>query len=468
MMNHSEIVEMVKEKNIEWIEVHFTSLLGKLHSITFPTSKLSNEITIKGFGKLDGSSIKGFSTIDESDLVLKPDPETFAIIPWKKSTARFIGKVYWGFNRGRLEKDPRYIAEKAEKYAKDQGYISLWGSEVEFFIFDKVELDFENPGVKQSLSIVSKERSTSVNPLFIRVKEGYYTPDPYDIVYNIRSEASVILTKYFNVEVEAHHHEVASSGQCEIDFKYGGLVRTADNVQTLKYVVKNVAAKYGMYASFMPKPIYGDNGSGMHVHVSLWDTSGRNLFYDENDEYAELSQLGRYFIGGLIEHARSLSAIVSPTTNSYKRLIPGYEAPVYLAWSRGNRSAAIRVPAYHRGVKSEKRIEYRPPDPSANPYLAFAAILAAGLDGIKKKIEPEDPVDKNIYHMSEEERKRLGIKELPRTLWEALDELESDREYLHPIFPKAALDDYIELKRREVKFIEAIPSPAEFYMYMDV
>jgi len=467
-MDFEKIMEIVKEKGIEWVEVHFTSLLGRLHSITFPSTRLSNEVTIKGFGKLDGSSIKGFSTIDESDLVLKPDPETFAIIPWKNSTARFIGNVYWGFSKGRLEKDPRYIAERAEKYAKEQGYISLWGPEVEFFIFDKVELDFENPGVKQSLTVISRERSSLSNPLFIRVKEGYYVPDPYDAVYTVRNEASTILTKYFNVEVEAHHHEVASSGQCEIDFKYGSLVRTADNVQTLKYVVRSVAAKYGMYASFMPKPIHGDSGSGMHVHVSLWDTNGRNLFYDENDDYAELSQLGRYFIGGLIEHGRSLSAIVSPTTNSYKRLIPGYEAPVYLAWSKGNRSAAIRVPVYHRGVRGAKRIEYRPPDPSANPYLAFAAILAAGLDGIKRKIDPGDPIDKNIYHMSEEERRKLGIKELPRTLWEALDELESDREYLCPIFPKAVVDEYIELKRREVKFIDSFPTPVEFYMYMDV
>ena len=396
MTDIEEAVKIVKEKNIEWIEIHFTSLLGKLHSIIFPSTKLSNEVVIKGFGKLDGSSIKGFSSIDESDLVIKPDPETFAIIPWKTSTARFIGKVYWGFDKGRLEKDPRYIAERAEKYAKEQGYISFWGPEVEFFIFDKVELEFENPGIRQVLSIVSKERTSQFTSSFIRVKEGYYVSDPYDTVYVVRNEASVILTKYFNVEVEAHHHEVASSGQCEIDFKYGGLVKTADNVQTLKYVVRSIAAKHGMYASFMPKPIYGDNGSGMHVHVSLWDTHGRNLFYDENDTYAELSQLGRYFIGGLIEHARSLSAIVSPTTNSYKRLIPGYEAPVYLAWSRGNRSAAIRVPVYHRGVKEAKRIEYRPPDPSANPYLAFAAILAAGLDGIRKKIDPGDPIDKNI------------------------------------------------------------------------
>ncbi len=461
-------MKIIKEKNIEWVEIHFTSLLGRLHTAVFPSEKLSAEVLIKGFGKLDGSSIKGFSTIDESDLVLKPVIETFAIVPWKEGTARFIGKVYWGFDKGRLERDPRYVAERAEEFAKELGFISYWGPEVEFFVFDKVELEFENPGIRQSLTIYSKERSSLVSSSFIRVKEGYCIPDPYDKVFKVRNEAAYVLKKYFNVEIEAHHHEVASSGQCEIDFKYGGLVQTADNVQTLKYVVRNVAAKHGMYASFMPKPIFGDNGSGMHVHISLWNLKGENMFYDENDEYAELSQLGRYFIGGLIEHARSLSAIVSPTTNSYKRLIPGYEAPVYLVWSRGNRSAAIRVPVYHKGIKNSKRIEYRPPDPSANPYLAFAAILAAGIDGIRRKLDPGDPVDKNIYHMSIDERRKLGIKELPRTLWEALDELEADMDYLIPIFSKEVLEEYIELKRKEAKFIESFPTPAEYYMYMDV
>ncbi|HDJ94904.1 MAG TPA: type I glutamate--ammonia ligase, partial [Acidilobales archaeon] len=253
----------------------------------------------------------------------------------------------------------------------------------------------------------------------------------------------------------------------EIDFKYDNLVRTADNVQTLKYVARNIAAKYNMVVTFMPKPIYGDNGSGMHVHVSLWDTKGRNLFYDPNDEYAELSQLGRYFIGGLLEHARSISAIVSPTTNSYKRLMPGFEAPVYLTWSKGNRSAAIRIPVYHKGSEELKRIEYRPPDPSANPYLAFAAILAAGLDGLRRKIDPGDPVDKNVYHLAPKERKELGIGELPRTLWEALDELESDHDFLYPIFTKEIIETYIEIKRKEVIMLESYPTPVEFYYYFN-
>lgn len=468
-MDIKEIKKMLVDEEIKWIELQFTSVVGQLHGIVLPSSRLNEDVIIKGCGKLDGSSIKGFSTIDESDLILMPDPDTFAIIPWSKTkTARLIGKVYWGYNKGRLERDPRYIAERAEAYAKDLGYVSYWGPEVEFFIFSRVNIDFENPMFRQGFSVSVQERETKSNSLSLRAKEGYYAIEPFDEILSIRHEISDVLKTYFNVEVEAHHHEVASAGQCEIDFKYSGLVRTADNVQTLKYVVRNVATKYGMVATFMPKPLYGDNGSGMHVHVSLWSSDGRNVFYDSNDEYAELSQLGRYFIGGLLEHAKALSAIVSPTTNSYKRLVPGYEAPVYLTWSRGNRSAAIRVPIYQKGIEQSKRIEYRPPDPAANPYLAFAAILAAGFDGIKKRIEPDDPIDRDIYHMSEHERKRLGIKELPRSLWDALNELESDKNFLYPIFTREILEAYIEIKRKEIIHVENYPTPVEYYMYFDV
>ena len=227
-----------------------------------------------------------------------------------------------------------------------------------------------------------------------------------------------------------------------------------------------VAYKHGMVVTFMPKPIAGDNGSGMHTHVSIWE-GDKNLFYDPNDDYAELSQFARYFIGGLIEHGRALSAIVSPTTNSYRRLVPGYEAPVYLAWSRANRSAAIRVPVYHKGARASKRIEYRPPDPTANPYLAVAAIIMAGLDGVRRKIDPGDPVDENIYHMTPERRRQLGIKSLPGSLEEALDELESDNEFLKPVFTREAIEKYIELKREEVMKERLQPSPIEFLMYHD-
>ncbi|MEM0304251.1 MAG: type I glutamate--ammonia ligase, partial [Saccharolobus sp.] len=301
----------------------------------------------------------------------------------------------------------------------------------------------------------------------IRFKEGYYPAPPIDQLMDIRIEMVDTLVKYFGYTIEATHHEVATAGQGEIDFRFTTLVDAADKVQTLKYVVKNVAAKHGMVATFMPKPIYGDNGTGMHTHFSLWSKNGKNLMYDPNDEYAEISQFGRYVIGGLLQHARALSAIVSPTVNSYRRLIPGFEAPVYIAWSKSNRSAVIRVPAYYKGMEKAKRVEYRPPDPSTNPYLAFSAILMAALDGVNKKIDPGDPVDENIYHLTPERRRQLGIKELPRSLDEALDELESDKEFLKPVFNSSILDTYIDLKREESRNLQGYPHPMEIYYYLD-
>ncbi len=281
----------------------------------------------------------------------------------------------------------------------------------------------------------------------------------------LRSESVSVMEDYFGVKCLVHHHEVASS-QCEINMIPGDPIVTADNIMTLKYVVRNIAKKYGRVATFMPKPIFADNASGMHVHVSLWSGS-KNLFYDSSDDYAELSQTGRCFIGGLLEHARSLSAITSPTTNSYKRLVPGYEAPVYLAWSRGNRSAAVRVPIYQKGEDKSKRIEYRPPDPFCNPYLALSGILLAGLDGIKKKIEPGDPVDENIYSMPAEKRASLGIRALPRNLWAAAEELRSDNEYLKPAFTSDVIDKIIEKEEKYIKELEMRPHPYEFQLYFD-
>lgn len=285
---------------------------------------------------------------------------------------------------------------------------------------------------------------------------------------DVRLDIIQTLTKYFGFTIEAAHHEVATAGQGEIDFRFSTMVDAADKLQTLKYVIRNVAAKYGLVATFMPKPMFGDNGTGMHTHFSLWTKNGKNLMYDPNDEYAELSQFGRYVIGGILSHARSLSAIVSPTVNSYRRLIPGFEAPVYVAWSKGNRSAVIRVPSYYKGMEKAKRIEYRAPDPSTNPYLAFAAIAAAALDGVKKKIDPGNPVDTNIYHLTPEKRKELGIKELPRSLDEALDELESDTEFLKPIFNSSILETFIDLKREESRTLQMYPHPMEIYYYLDV
>ncbi len=458
-------LEELRSRGVRWLDLHFTDLTGVLRCVSVPLELAAREAE-RGLPLLDGSSVMGFTGIEESDLVLKPDPETIAVLPWDRGRVRAYANVYRGYGGGRLESDPRYIAERAMEYATSMGFKAFFGPEVEFMILDAVELSFSDPLTGYGYRVSSREYHAYSRGYHEPVKGAYHTPEPYDTVYAIRREIAEALEDYFGIEVEAHHHEVAAFGQVEIDFRYDTLLRTADNVQTLKYVARNIAARHGRVAVFLPKPVYGDNGNGMHTHVSLWDLRGeRNLFYDENDEYAELSQLARYFIGGLLEHGRALAALVAPTTNSYRRLVPGYEAPVYLVWSRANRSAAVRVPAYEKRNPKSKRIEFRPPDPTANPYLAFAAILAAGLDGVKRKIEPGDPVDKNVYAMSPEERRRLGVKELPRSLDEALDELECDHEWLKPVVPKSVLEAYIEAKRREAELVRQYPHPIELKLY---
>jgi len=408
-------LKLVRENQVDWLDLQFTDLPGKLHHITIPAKELTEESFKTGFGKLDGSSIRGFTTIYESDMVLKPVPDSMALIPWNKGVARVLNQVFWGAGRGRFERDPRAVAETAESFQEQRGYRSYYGPELEFFIFDKVEVDVSTPSSGTGYKIRAREAPWEKTGNFlIRFKEGYYPTPPVDQLMDVRLEIVDTLVKHFGFEIEATHHEVATAGQGEIDFRFSTLVDTADKVQTLKYVGKNVAASKGLVMTFMPKPMFGDNGTGMHTHFSLWTSDGKkNLMYDPSDEYAELSQTGRYVVGGVLHHARALSAIVSPTTNSYRRLIPGFEAPVYLAWSKGNRSAVIRVPSYYRGMEVAKRIEYRAPDPSTNPYLAFSAILMAALDGVNKKMDPGDPVDENIYHLTPERRKQLDIRELP-------------------------------------------------------
>ena len=491
-MKPEEVVAKIKEEKIRWIDIHFVDLPGKLQHVTFPASEILErgvEVFETFIGGFDGSSIRGFTGIQESDMLLRPIPNTFAILPedWPSPpgvvparTARFIAQIFWGgYEVGkakRFEKDPRYIAERAEEYLKEQGYTAYIGPEVEFTIFDDVQVDVENPARKMSVEIKAREAWFDKDVPAIKPKEGYFPANPVDQLFWLRQEIANVLEDYFGFTVEAHHHEVAATGQGEIDFRFSTIAETADRVVTLKYVVRNVAFKYGFKATFMPKPVYGDNGNGMHTHQSLWKDD-KNLFFDPNDEYANLSQLARYYIGGILKHARALSAIVSPTTSSYKRLVPGYEAPVYIAWGKANRSAIVRVPLYFKGVEKAARIEYRAPDPSCNPYLAFAAMVAAGLDGIKKKIEPPPPVDKNIYAMTPEERakveevvkKQLGVKlQLPTSLCEALDELENDMEFLFPIFTKELLETYIELKREECSRINAYPHPVEYLEYFDL
>jgi glutamine synthetase len=459
-MDLNSVVDEVKK--LKWVEMQFTDLVGYLRTVLVSSDQIGVEVFSNGMGKLDGSSVKGFTGIEESDMNLKPDPSTFAVMPWEEGLGRFICDVYKASER--FAKDPRLVGQKLDEMLGAENLKTFLSAELEFFIFNKVSAYVD--GWKQSYEVISDEGSWAGVAPFNKAKDGYYVPYPKDRFLHLKMEFGDVLKKYFKLQVEVLHHEVAAASQHEINFRGGTTTYAADAIQTVKYVIKALAYKQGLIATFMPKPLYGDNGSGMHVHVSIW-RGDENLFYDHNDSYAGLSQFARYFIGGLIEHGRALSAIVSPTVNSYKRLVPGYEAPVYLVWSKANRSAAIRVPAYSNSYKS-KRIEYRPPDPSANPYLALSAIVLAGLDGIRKKREPGDPIDENVYRIPPMKRRELGIKELPGSLEEALDELEADNEWLRPVFSRELIETYIELKREEARKINSYPTPVEIMMYYDV
>ena len=468
-----EVFAKINQDEVLFIDLQFTGLTGRFHHTTISANTFTQDQMADGLPKLDGSSIVGFASIEDSDLILKPDPSTYSLIPWSsdKKTARLLCDVYWGGGRGRLEFDPRGISQNAEKFLESQGFdYSLWGPEVEFFVFDKIHWDVLTPYKGQSYSIESKEApwSQDGNGYPMGLQEGYYPSTPSDTLTPYRNECVSVLNDNFGIICDNHHHEVATAGQCEIDIKYDFLTNAADGAQTYKYVVRNVAQQFGKIATMMPKPISMDSGSGMHTNVSLW-INKENAFFDKDDK-DELSQAGRYFCGGVINHARALTAITNPTTNSYHRLVPGYEAPVYIAWSTGNRSATIRIPAHFKGEKYAylKRLEYRVPDPASNPYLVFPAVLAAGLDGIKNKTEPGDPIHEDIYKMSKSERKKHGIEVLPANLGEALDELESDKKFLEPIFAPKVINRIIDLERRDQKEIAIRPHPHEFYLYFDV
>jgi glutamine synthetase len=468
-----EVFAKIKHDQIKFIDLQFSSLTGRFHHTTISADTFTPDQMEDGVPKLDGSSIVGFTSIDDSDLILKPDPNTYATIPWmvEHKTARLLCDIYWGFGRGRLERDPRAIAQKAEQYLKAQGYdFSQWGPEVEFFVFDKVHWDVLTPYKGQSYSIESVEAPWSQEGTGypMGLQEGYYPSTPSDTLSEFRSECVDVLIEHFGILCDNHHHEVATAGQCEIDIRYDYLTNSADATQSYKYVIRNIAQKHGKVATMMPKPISMDSGSGMHTNVSLWKNN-TNLFFDK-DEKEELSQIGRYFCGGILNHARALVAITNPTTNSYHRLVPGYEAPVYIAWSGSNRSAIVRVPQHFKGEKYSylKRLEFRAPDPSSNPYLVFSAVLAAGLDGLKKKTDPGEQVREDIFKMTRGERKKRGINILPVNLGEALDALESDRKFLNPIFSNSVIDKIIELERRDQREIAIRPHPHEFYLYFDV
>jgi len=468
-----EVFEKIASEGIKFIDLQFTSLTGRFHHTTISANTFTPEQMRDGLPKLDGSSIVGFTDIADSDLILKPDPSTFAVIPWyeENRTARMLCDVYWGAERGRLSRDPRGVAQRAEEQARLAGFdFSAWGPEVEFFVFDKIHWDVLTPYKGQSYSIESTEAPWSQEGTGypMGLQEGYYPSTPSDTLTTFRNECVNILSECFGILCDNHHHEVATAGQCEIDIKYDRLTNSADATQSYKFVIRNVAKKFGKIATMMPKPISMDSGSGMHTNVSLWK-NGENVFFDADGE-DELSQTGRYFCGGILSHASSLCAITNPTTNSYHRLVPGYEAPVYVAWSGSNRSAIVRVPKHFKGkgYSDLKRLEFRAPDPSANPYLVFSSVLAAGLDGIKKKLEPGDQIREDIFKMTRSERRKRGIGVLPASLGEALMELESDRDFLCPIFTSDVIDKLIELERKDQRDISIRPHPHEFYLYFDV
>jgi glutamine synthetase len=470
-----DVMKHLKEDKIKFIDLQFTGLFGRFHHTTMDAKMFRIEDFTDGLPKVDGSSIRGFTEIHESDLIIRPDPATYATIPWieQAPTARLICDILsGGAKRDIFPRDPRGLAKKAEKYCGEQGYdTSYWGPEVEFFVFDKLEVNTMTPYQGQSYHITSKEAPWSSDNVgyALRLKDGYLPSAPGDTLMEYRNQCVDVLSNNFGIVCDAHHHEVATAGQCEIDIRFDTLVNAADSVQSYKYIVKNIAQKRNMMATMMPKPIALDNGSGMHVNVSLWN-KGKNLFYDSDDDYAEMSQTARYFGGGIMEHAQALASIVAPTTNSYRRLVPGYEAPVYVAWSTGNRSAIIRIPAHYKGQRfaAMKRIEFRAPDPSCNPYLAFCAVMAAGLDGIRKKRDIGDPVNEDIFKMAPKRRRELGITQLPASLRQAYEALESDSAFLKPIFDDATIEKIIEHEEKENVEVSVRPHPHEFALYADV
>lgn len=472
------VTKLIKSHKIEIVDLKFNDLPGLWQHFSIPVSELYEiddpvkSIWLEGIG-FDGSSIRGFQKIQESDMILIPDADTAILDPVTKiPTLSIICDIYDPLTKRPYTRDPRYIAKKAERFLKETGIadISYWGPEMEFFIFDDIRFDqTENAGY-YFLDSIEGDWNTgrAENPNLgykPRYKEGYFPVPPHDSMQDMRSE--MILTMInAGIPIEVHHHEVATAGQGEIDMKFDSLTKIADKCLLYKYIVKNIARKYNKVATFMPKPIFQDNGSGMHTHQSLWKGE-RNVFFDPKG-YALISQIAKYYIGGLLKHAHALMAFCAPTTNSYKRLVPGYEAPVNLAYSQRNRSAAVRIPVYTENPKT-RRIEFRPPDNSVNPYLAFSAMLMAGIDGIQNKIDPGEPLDKNTYELTEEEAR--NIKTVPSSLEEALNALEKDHDFLTKggVFTEDVISVWIEYKReKEIDAIRIRPHPYEFYLYFDV
>ncbi|MEI7025968.1 type I glutamate--ammonia ligase [Paenibacillus sp. y28] len=473
-MSAANVLQLIKDKNIEWVDFRFVGLSGKAQHISLPASEVDEDTFVAGVA-FDGSSIPGFRGIEESDMVMMPDTESVYIDPFTAHPTLIIMCNIHTPEGGRYDRDPRSIAQKAEEYMQKAGVgtTAFFAPESEFFIFDDVR--FENGMNKAYFEVDSEEaawnsgrKEEGGNLGFkVPVKGGYVPVAPMDTQQDIRSEICRLLMES-GLRIERHHHEVATAGQGEINFRFDTLSKTADNLMKYKYIIHNTARQYGKVATFMPKPLFGDNGSGMHVHMSIFN-GDTPLFYDK-DGYANLSELALHYIGGILYHAPALIAITNPSTNSFKRLVPGYEAPVNLVFSKGNRSAAVRIPIAAVSPKG-CRIEFRTPDSTANPYLAFAAMLMAGLDGIKRKLDPRalgyGPLDKNIYDLPEEDKKE--IRSVPRDLDAALDALEADHEFLTEggVFSQDFLNNYIEFKRAEAKSVNIRINPFEYGLYFD-
>ncbi len=478
-MNSAEVIKFAKEKECQFVDLKFIDLPGTWQHYTLPISELTEELFAEGNG-FDGSSIRGFRPIHQSDMLLIPDPSTAIVDPvLEVPTLSLICDVSDPVTGEDYDRDPRHIAKKAETYLKSTGIAdgSYWGPELEFFIFDSVrfeqnshkgyyEVDSSegiwNSGNKNGNRDDEDSHNLGYRP---RHKEGYFPVPPTDQTHGIRTEMALKMMEG-GLKIEKHHHEVATAGQTEFGMVFDTLTRQADNVMLYKYIAKNVAVQNGYTVTFMPKPLFQDNGSGMHVHQSLFKGE-KNIFFDAKG-YALISQMAKYYIGGLLAHSPALLAFCAPTTNSYRRLVPGYEAPINLVYSARNRSASIRIPLYSKNPRS-KRIEYRCPDSSCNPYLAFPAMLMAGLDGIRNKIDPGAPIDKDIYELEPAEKAK--IKSTPGSLGEVLDALESDHDFLLEggVFTQDIIDTWISYKRKnELEAVALRPHPYEFHLYYDV
>ncbi len=469
----ADVMKMAKDAGVQIVDFRFVDLFGTWQHTSKSIRDVDEDIFEDGVG-FDGSSIRGFQAINESDMLMIPDPDSAQLDPYTAvPTLYLICDIYDPISHARYSRDARGVAQRAEAYLKSSGMgdTAYFGPEPEFFVFDSVRYDSNNHSSFYEVDSVEGFWNTGSGEgpnlgYKIRPKSGYYPVPPHDTLMDLRTEM-VLIMESLGIPIEIHHHEVGTAGQCEIDMRFDSLTAIADKVQAYKYVVRNTAKKHGKVATFMPKPIFADNGSGMHVHQSIWK-DGKNLMFDPSDEYAGISDFARHYIGGILKHGPALLALAAPTVNSFRRLVPGFEAPVNLVYAQRNRSAAVRIPMYSKSEKS-KRIEFRCPDTAANPYLCFAALLLAGLDGVKNQIDPGLPADFDLFEASAEELAR--IKSTPGSLEEVLQALEADHDFLLEggVFTKDLIETWIDWKRtNEIAPIALRPTPHEFYLYFDV